>query len=791
MLNRLKNLTLCISSIVACTSVLADTAPIMQVSESEYDKRCYGDVPEYIAPDGSTDVKKIPISITADNMESNIRSNIKYDGDVEIVQGNKKLKADSTTFNQHTQEMTASGNIMYEDGQITVTSDTTLYTNLNTNDTVLNNATYQINGSVIRGSTEKAVLNNEGKTVSLYNASVTTCPKHQPSWSLHSSEVNIDQNEIFGEAYHTVFKFHDVPVLYLPYFNFPIKNERKSGLLYPNIEYTSSDGGMLTLPIYWNIAPNYDFTYSPKIITRRGLLNTGEFRYLPFRNTYGTLYGQYINHDRHHQSDSEPGMDRKNYDERWIYNIKHETYFDDRDYGLLVDFTKVRNHDYNYINDFDPRVPPLVDNQLVQSGRLYVDKNNFDANVRIQKYQLLVPNEYIVNLPFKLVPRVEINYHDTPFSFLTYRTGFEYSRFRVDELKDQSYTGDRYHFQPELEIPFINSNGIELRATGRGFMTHYRQDIPGSLYETYIKHGFIAASLNDSVNRYLYNAELYGKTTFVNNSWYFMQTLEPELQYMYIPYRNQDHIGIYDTTDRVYDYYSLFGYRKYAGLDRIADTNRISYGITYRMYDDNMKERLRFNIGQGYDFHSQKVKFYPNDSSSTYPRTPIAAGLNLDFLDYVSANGNMVYNTEKGETSSWNAQLNGMYEEFKAQLSYRYLRNGNQIMNGEIRDLKQLGGTLNFPITEDIKAVGAMYYDLESSHNIDQKLALKYESCCYSVGFQIERYNKPDNYTLTAKEETKYGIFFELKGLTDSGMSTSFSPETKLIPFNNAVNLNK
>ena len=84
-----------------------------------------------------------------------------------------------------------------------------------------------------------------------------------------------------------------------------------------------------------------------------------------------------------------------------------------------------------------------------------------------------------------------------------------------------------------------------------------------------------------------------------------------------------------------------------------------------------------------------------------------------------------------------------------------------------------------------------MYYDVERSKNIDQKLALKYESCCYSVGIQLERYRKPDNFTMSAEQETKYGFFFELKGLTESGMTTSFSQETKLIPYNDAVNLNR
>ena len=164
-------------------------------------------------------------------MNSDVKSNINYHGDVEIIQGNKKLHADTTTFNQQTQEMTANGNILYQDGEITVNSNHSLHTNLITNTTELNNANYQINGTVVRGNTRKALLNNETKTISLYDASVTTCPENQESWSLSSSEININQNEVFGEAYHTVFRLNNVPVMYLPYFNFPIKNQRKSGFL--------------------------------------------------------------------------------------------------------------------------------------------------------------------------------------------------------------------------------------------------------------------------------------------------------------------------------------------------------------------------------------------------------------------------------------------------------------------------------------------------------------------------------------------------------------------------------
>ena len=134
---------------------------------SEYDEKCYGTIPEYVAPQKGEDIKKIPISITADSMNSDVKSNINYHGDVEIIQGNKKLHADTTTFNQQTQEMTANGNILYQDGEITVNSNHALHTNLITNTTELNNANYQINGTVVRGNTRKALLNNETKTISL------------------------------------------------------------------------------------------------------------------------------------------------------------------------------------------------------------------------------------------------------------------------------------------------------------------------------------------------------------------------------------------------------------------------------------------------------------------------------------------------------------------------------------------------------------------------------------------------------------------------------------------------
>lgn len=779
----LVSLALCFSS-----QTLAASPAGLPTPTTKYDKRCYADIPPYVKNENTEDIKNTPVSISADKVQANLQNDINYSGNVEIVHGNKVLKANNTTFNQQTQVMAANGDVSYQDGEITVKSDDSLTTNLETNDTNLSNASYHINGSLVRGYAESADLNGTAKTISLKDATVTTCPKNQESWIISSSEINIDQNEVFGESYNTVFWLHDIPLFYMPYINFPIKNERKSGFLYPSIGYSSSDGFELGVPIYWNIAPNYDMTFAPKFIERRGVLLTNEFRYMPFENTLGKVYGEYFHHDRRIPENDTPKLD-----ERYLININQNSRWNNNDYGLDIDYTHIRTGDFNYINDLDPSVAEVIDNQLAQKATLFVDKDNFDASIKATNYQLLIPAQYLNAVPFKLMPRITANYHDAFNKLLAYNLNFEYSNFEVaSEFKDTTFQADRYHFQPGIEVPIVATDGIDLLAKGELLYTYYNQNVHNSLSSTYTNRGFNAQNMDSSTDRFLYVGSVHGKMTFENHlKNMYTLTIEPEVQYMYVPYKNQDNIGLYDTTDRVYDFYSLFSYKKYAGIDRISDTNRISYSLTHRVYDSNYRERLRINIGQAYDFVPQRVKLYPNDTKNYYPRTPVSAAINANIFEWLSAHADMVYNTEYAETTTWNALFNANYGDTKGQLSYRYTRDGNRTLTKTIVDLKQLGGMFTVPITDDVKMIAGMYYDLEQKRNIDQKVALKYESCCYNVGFQIERYNKPDNYTMTAKEETKYGIFFELKGLTSVGINSEFTPATKLLPYNDTVNLNK
>lgn len=753
-----------------------------------YDKRCNADIPPYKPKDPNYNPNQTQVSINADEVTATM-NDVEYSGNVDIVQGDKHLKADKTKFNQETQEMNAEGDIFYQDGDITVETDEKIKTNFDTNRTEMDKPEYHINGSLVRGKASKAYLDSDNKTIKLENAYITTCPKNEESWSIYASSVDVDQNEIFGEAWNTVFWIRSVPVFYTPYINFPIKNVRKTGFLYPTLEYSHTDGYDISIPLYLNIAPNYDMTITPEIISHRGLMMKGEFRYLPFANTFGKLYGEIITRDNH-----PPIFEGEEIEKRWMFNFNQKTYWDGGDYGLLFEYTKVADNDFNYFNDYSHGVVDLIDNQLKQEAKFFVDKNQFDAYIKVLRYQLMIPENALYSQPFELMPQVVANYRDNVADLFAYNMQFEFSKFAVqNSTVANMYQSERYHFQPEIEIPILNDYGFNINAQGRLFYTYYKQDIPDNMSRKYASKGFSSTNMDTYASRFLYEGEINAKVTFVNNLQSgYMLTIEPEVQYIYIPYKNQDHIGIYDSVDRQNDYYSLFNYKVYSGNDRISDLNRIGMGITHRIYDQKYRERLRFNIGQGYDFVPRRVKLYPNDTTNYYPRTPVFSALNVNILEGLSAHGDIVYSTEDNETSNWNAQLNGAFGDYSGQISYRYSRDGNRTLKGnEIIDVKQLGGSLMFPITNDIKVVGAMYYDLEQNQNIDRKLAMKYESCCYTVGFQIERYNKPDNATLTAEEETRYGIFFELKGLAGAGLNTDFGPGTYLMPYNDMVNLSK
>ena len=752
--------------------------------------RCFSHVPLLV--DSATNDPNAPISVTADVLDATRDGKIIYRGQVEVEQGTQKFNADQVELEQTSRDVLATGNIHLTDGTITVDSDKQLTSNLNTKNTELDEANYQFHGELGRGFAKKVRLSDNTQQVDLKSASYTTCPPDGEVWKLKASSVKVEQDEVFGEAWNAVLWLGDVPVFYFPYLKFPVKDERQSGFLYPSFNFGDSNGTDISLPYYWNIAENYDATFTPRYMEKRGTMSQLEFRYLPVAGQDGTFYGEYL------ASDNELRNTEWQDDPRWLVNWRHNARFDAAGHWRAnVDYTKVAGWDTAYFDDFSPQVGQLVDDQLMQSFRGGYYDRHWQVTTEVRDYQILRPD--LTTQPFQLAPSVALTSYQ---GFGRFDLGFdaEVTQFKNDS--DQVYEATRVHAEPKLVYSLVNKPGAQLTADVGAYYTHYEQDIPKSLSSYYGNQnpnglGFTTDGLDGNVDRLLPRARLNGTLVFDRDTqWFaqeFTQTLEPQLQYLYVPFKDQDNIGLYDTTNMRQDYYSLFSDRRYAGLDRISDANQITGGFTSRVYDAENVERLRLAIAQSYNFTSPRVRLYPNDKPSETKQSflTVEGDLNIDGNWFLHTEAQQ--DTRNQKLASGNITLEYNNQGKLAQVGFRHL-NANYFPDASLtNNLNQLGGTFSWPLTPDWRLIGGHYQDIELKRNIDSLIGVRYDSCCWAVSLvwekalSEERLLNPNQ----VEQDTLIGLRFELKGFSSFGAGSSdFKPGTSLLPYYRPFNLN-
>ncbi|WP_368204449.1 LPS assembly protein LptD [Aeromonas sp. s5] len=796
-------IALTISLVPALTPAIVQAAPLTPPPATGIlDGLCYDYVPkiEKLAP--GTDANAQPVEVDADRLEAKQGGTAVYQGDVKVRQGVRKFDSDYAELDQKSRDVIAIGNIYYNDGQITVTSDKTLKSNLDTKNSELEEGKYQVHGSPVRGSADRVTMTNNNQNITLEGAQYTTCPPGQEVWTLKAGSIDIDQTEVFGEAWNASLWLYDYPVFYFPYINFPIKDERKTGLLYPGYTQSSKNGMDITQPFYWNIAPNYDATITSRFMDRRGLMEQVQFRYMPDPAHVGSLYFENLANDK--QYDETPSLNQAMSDgHRYLLNARHTSMFMDNAMRVSMDYTKVRDRDYNYFNDFSPKVGTQVDNQLQQSLMAGYFQPNWNINTEVRTYQILLAS---AQQPHELMPRINHNYYQQgswyDLAWNTEITKFGYNNAQaIEQNKGSAYTGTRVYTAPTLTMPLIDEAGYYLDSQYKLMYTRYDQEVPDNMSQTFVNRftpaGANGVTLDEGIiTRTLPSFRLKGGMTFERNQNWFggdaNQTLEPEFQYLYVPYKDQDNIGVYDSTTMRQDYYSLFSDRRYAGLDRISDSNRVSIGLTSRVYDEVGDERIRLAVAQAFDFVAPRVKLYPSETLTTNTRSPLSFEGDAKINEQWFAHAGAQYDMDQSRLSSANSALEYRHEKLISQLNHRFVRDANYDLEnrGQVTDLNQIGLLLTTPLNDQWHLYGGYYQELNQSVKSDRKVGLKYDSCCWSINFNLEWVNTPDNVTLRPTSERSLGIQFEMKGLGSVGTgSKGTSLDTEALPYIRPFNL--
>ena len=678
-----------------------------------------------------------------------------FDGGVTLVDKEQTIIADRLTFNRLKMEIDAIGNVHYQGQSIDIFARQ-LNALKNTNTTIMTGASYHLTGNPGHGNANKLEISSDGR-LSLLDSNFTTCLGETPSWQIKAAEISIAPEGDFGEAYHAQLRVLDVPILYIPYFSFPVSKKRTSGFLYPKVSSSSNSGLEIETPFYWNISENLDATLTPHYMSKRGLQLQTEIRYLSGLQS-GVVDLEYL-----HKDDAL----KANEDARYLARLQHIGTFSEN-FRAYVDYTTLS--DENYLVDIGSSQYNANNAYLYQVGELSYFGEQWQTTLKLQDFEILGDHQ----ASYKTVPHIEISAQQ-PIDFLSsqFELYSEISSFKAS--KENQVKANRYHIEAGITVPisrpawFINSE-IKL------LHTYYQQDN--------IQAG---SKLEKTVRRVLPKIRFHGGVNFDRKikalGENYRHTFEPQMQYLYIPADDQSMIGLYDTTNLQDDYNGLFRDTRYSGLDRIAAANQYTWGITSRLLNDSNLEVFRFSVGRiqylddltldsddsnsgNLNDNNEVDALLLNDRTLAQKQSSVAADLYYRINHQWQISGNIQYNTLDSFTNKGQVNVNYQFDQYNLiQLNHRYTRkvSGNS--------LEQISLLASMDIDSHWAFVGRLTQDLKQRRSIESYAGFQYESCCWALRIAYHRHINSTideiGYNNQNRDEFNQGfmIQFIIKGL--------------------------
>ena len=574
------------------------------------------------------------------------------------------------------------------------------------------------------------VLLTSPETTRLDTVTYTTCANPGRGWLLSAMRLDLDRTKGLGIARAAKLSIDGVPVLYLPYFQFPITDARQSGLLFPTFSRSTLVGFDFRQPVYLNLAPNYDAFITPRYMSLRGAQLGGKFRYLDDR-TIGSFNGEWLPHDQ------VTGKTRSLF--QW-------------------------NHD-GVIN---PRLAASVRYGAVSDSAYFED--------------LGVRPEYAA---LTYLERTAVLTYQAPGA---YRAELVAQDFQVIS-SDATPADNPYRRSPELRVEALTRNELNGFSVGaNGAATYFTRSVPGSAeglrawvvpsirygldhvdwylnsdVDTHITRYQLSTApdgIDDSATRIVPRASLETGVRFARRGGdASLQTLEPRLFVLYSAYRDQSRLPVFDTDRPELDDLNLFARNRYVGQDRIADDRLVALAVTTRRIEaDTGIERFNATFGQAWRLQDSRVGL-PGESPDILGASEWVGQATYALSRRVAANAAMRFNPETHQFERGLASLDYRDGRTRASVTYRY-RQGL---------LEQVDWLAAVPISESWRLAARQRFSVPQSQTLDIFAGVEYENCCTIVRTTVRRY------LANTRGQYASGLFvqFLLKGLGRFGTGTA------------------
>jgi len=674
--------------------------------------------------------------LDADHVQATQSGLSRFTGAVHISQDGRAFAAEALDYDGPDKHVSINTESLFRDPRLVIKSEHADF-DMGSHTGEFQDTHFTLISADGRGTADRIFITGSN-TAELDHITYTSCSLGDEAWLMSARKLKLDEDAGIGTARDAVLHFQQVPVLYLPYLEYPIDNERHTGLLAPIFGESSQRGFDLRLPIYLNLAPNYDAIITPRYMTDRGAQIEGDSRYL-FAHQEGSFHGEYM------PDDSETGHERDYVD------FSHQGRLSER-IGLEAHYANVS--DLEYFTDLGGAYGLSATPYLARGATLiYQAPAAYSITALIENYQQISTQLLGIDDPYTRLPQIRLQAL-TPGNWYDVRAGFdgEFTNFVRDNA---SVEGLRLIGKPYLRWDTDHNAWF---ASAQSEVNYTAYSLTGPLEGQ-------PAQPRRTLPLFSTDGGLRFERETGNG---MLQILEPHLQYLVVPYRNQDQLPLFDTGQPDFDFPQLFALNRYSGNDRIADANQMTSALTTRFIDpDSGLQKLTASFGEVYYFRPPKVDL---------PGVDLPSSGSSDLIGETTFQINRRWSTNaelevapqldrigRSEIDLRYRQPDAGLLGQRLDLAYRY-REGQ---------LEETDIAFSTPIIANWRIASQFKYSLRQDKALDSFVGLEYQTCCWAARGTYRRYLSSTNGNVGVFSN---GVYFqlELKGLTRLG--SGFDP---------------
>lgn len=710
------------------------------------------------------DRASLPTDIAGDNLAGTDGENLEYSGNVTLRRGDQFLGADNIEYRSESSTYVATGRVRYQDSGMRLMAER-LEGDQEADTHRVDNVTYQLTERRGNGGAQRIEM--KGAQGALYGSTYSTCPPDDRRWELRAERIDIDNDKGQGVARNATLRLGQVPVLYVPAFAFPTDNRRKTGLLYPSISYSSRNGFDWRQPIYFNLAPHYDLTLEPRLMTRRGFLLGTEFRYRT--NGGGGIFDvellpsdQLARDGRQEEIDRRIRPENRREDDRGLFRFNGRQNLD-RHWQARANL--VWTTDPRYIEDSSSNLDGRTNFSVKSDIGIYGRARTWDAAVTADYWQLGDYTQPERILPYHRLPRAYLNWEDSLGPWFVGGASADITRFQHADGQAKP-GGTRLDLKPYVSMPLEGASWfitptLAWRYTGYELEDELAQDIA-------TRFGIAPdTSPSRSLPITTVDAGVYFDRTTLFRGESHLQTLEPRLFYVNTPYRDQSALPLFDTQAMSYSWGQLFRDNRFTGADRQADANQLTLALTTRLVNsDTGRETLSASIGQIRYLEDSRVGLAPTSPVIPEGKSAWIADAQYEINDRWSVGGTYHWNPATRQEDLASARARYLIgDDGVVNLAYRYRRSAG---NGDDL-LEQVDFSFLYPINPSWSLVGRYYYSLLDNQLLEGIAGVQWDSCCMAARLVARRYVR----NLTGEMNDAIQLEIEFKGLGSAGPRTT------------------